>query len=113
MTNPPENVVALHHTSITLNCGLSGGIGTDNLEWRSHAVKSGGERVYYSLTGYISDSDKYEIDDDFSLTINSLTIADGGQYSCILGSNGDSNSADVIVISKYCPVWFTLSLNLL
>ena len=109
ITNPPENVVALQYSSVTLTCGLSGGIGSDYLEWRSHAVESTGKRVYLSTTGVISDSSKYGIDDDYSLTIKSLTIADGGQYSCNLGNDGESKSANVIVISEYMRLKLSLT----
>ena len=57
--------------------------------------------TYNSTTGLLSDPFKYAIDDDYSLTIKSLTIADGGQYTCILVRDCKENSADVIVISKY------------
>ena len=104
ITNPPENVVALQYSSVTLTCGFSCGIGGDSLVWRSHAVESTGKRVYFSTTGVISDSSKYGIDDDYSLTIKSLTIADGGRYSCSLTTGGDTKSANVIVISEYIYV---------
>ena len=99
--NPPENVVTLQSSSVTLTCGFSGDIRYDSLEWRSYVDDSVGTVIYTSITRLLSDPFKYAIDDDYSLTIKSLTIADGGRYSCILGSDGIPKSADVIVISKY------------
>ena len=101
--NPPRSAVTLQHTSssVRLTCGIIGDLDNDSLQWRSYANSTFGKTIYNSTTGLLSDPFKYAIDDDYSLTIKSLTIADGGQYTCILVRDCKENSADVIVISKY------------
>ena len=96
ISTPPQNVVALYSSSVTMTCGISGDLDDDSLVWQHFRTT-----IYNSTSGFISDSSKYEIDDDYSLTIEDLMFGDGGQYSCQLDNEGRKRSAHVIVICKY------------
>ncbi|KAI0231896.1 hypothetical protein LSAT2_017753 [Lamellibrachia satsuma] len=88
-------------SSVSLTCGISGDLGSDVLQWQSFAVKNAGEQIYNSNTGTVSDSNKYEVSDTYTLTVKDLMIADGGLYICdLVGLSGDKKSAAVIVIAE-------------
>lgn len=101
---PPKDTVVEVGTNVTLTCEtvIPDHESTDYLEWKEYISSPTGLTIFNSFDDQtISKPGKYEIHGEYNLLVRSVSLEDGGMYSCKLTwAETTANNADLIVIGK-------------
>ena len=71
-----------------------------NIQWKEHITSPSGMTLFNSFNDEkVSDPSKYKIYGEYNLVVKSVTLEDGGMYSCKLSfAETSANNVDLVVV---------------